>query len=74
MVPPGLCSAAWHDRSALSSKGALYHVTSHGDRPEAIQEGDADGLRFRGVFAEEVRGCSARNSNRSLCGIVYRLI
>ena len=39
----------------LEFAGALYHVTSRGDRREAIYEDDADRERFLTVFAEVVR-------------------
>jgi hypothetical protein len=34
--------------------GALYHVTSHGDRREAIYEVDGDRVRFLDVLGEVV--------------------
>ena len=34
--------------------GALYHVTSRGDRREPIFEDDEDRLKFLGVLAEVV--------------------
>jgi REP element-mobilizing transposase RayT len=34
--------------------GALYHITSRGDRREAIFEGDEDREAFPGVLAEVV--------------------
>jgi REP element-mobilizing transposase RayT len=34
--------------------GALYHITSRGDRREAIFEDDEDRERFLGVLAEVV--------------------
>ena len=39
----------------IEFSGALYHVTSRGDRREAIYEDDADRERFLTVFAEVVR-------------------
>ena len=39
----------------LEFAGALYHVTSRGDRREAIYEDDADRERFLSVLAEVVR-------------------
>ncbi|MBL0163827.1 MAG: transposase [Xanthomonadales bacterium] len=39
----------------LEFAGALYHVTSRGDRREAIYEDDADRERFLTVLAEVVR-------------------
>ena len=38
--------------------GALYHVTSRGDRREAIFEDDEDRDRFLGVLAEVVERCN----------------
>jgi putative transposase len=38
--------------------GARYHVTSHGDRREAIFEDDEDRERFLGVPAEGVERCN----------------
>ena len=39
----------------LEFAGALYHVTSRGDRREAIYEDDADRERFLAVLADVVR-------------------
>ena len=39
----------------LEFSGALYHVTSRGDRREAIYEDDADRERFLAVLADVVK-------------------
>jgi putative transposase len=41
-------------RLCIEFAGALYHVTSRGDRREAIFEDDEDRGRFLGVLAEVV--------------------
>lgn len=44
----------------IEFEGALYHVTSRGDRQEAIYEDDEDRERFLEVLAEAVARCNWR--------------
>jgi REP element-mobilizing transposase RayT len=40
----------------IEFEGALYHVTSRGDRREAIYEDDGDRARFLELLGEVARG------------------
>jgi putative transposase len=55
MAPERLCWSFGMARPLrIELAGALYHVTSRGDRREAIFEDDEDRDRFLGVLAEVV--------------------
>jgi hypothetical protein len=50
----------------LEFSGALYHVTSRGDRREAIYEEDADRLAFLAVLDEVCANSMASTRNVSI--------
>lgn len=54
--------------------GAIYHVTSRGDRREAIYEDDADRERFLGVLEQAVARFDAQVLAYCLMGNHYHLV
>lgn len=42
----------------IEFEGALYHVTSRGDRREAIYEDDSDRVRFLEILGEVIESCN----------------
>jgi REP-associated tyrosine transposase len=40
----------------IEFSGALYHVTTRGDRRESIYEGDADRERFLEILGQVIEG------------------